>query len=924
MEYNFTAIEKRWQIFWEEEGSYRTDESSGKPKYYILDMFPYPSGAGLHVGHPLGYIASDIVARYKRHQGFEVLHPMGYDAFGLPAEQYAIDTGNHPADFTDKNIARYREQLQMLGLSFDWSREVKTSDPAFYKWTQWIFIQLFHSWYNINSDRAEEINTLIQEFEIHGNENVNAVCTPTPSFTATAWNKMDEQEQQKILLNYRLAYIGNSEVNWCEALGTVLANEEVKDGVSERGGYPVVKRTMKQWFLRITAYAERLIQGLDTISWPEAIKEIQRNWIGKSTGAEVSFKIKGTHEDALDLNVFTTRPDTIFGATFMVLAPEHALVSAITTEEQKNVIQDYIEQAKRKSDRERMAETKKISGAFTGAYAINPFTGTEIPIWIADYVLADYGKGAIMAVPGHDSRDWAFAKHFNLPILEVVKGGNVLEASYDAKDGELVNSGFLNGLMVKDAINLAISKLEEAGIGSKQINYRLRDANFSRQRYWGEPFPIIYKDDIPYSVNEKELPISLPEVSSYKPSGSGSSPLAALNEWVNLPDGSRRETNTMPGWAGSSWYFLRYMSPNNNEEFISKEREQYWKNVDFYIGGAEHATGHLLYSRFWHKFLFDRGFVSTDEPFKKLINQGMIQGRSSILYRKKDSNTFVSKNLISNYETTEIRVDVNLVENDILNTDLFKAWRPEFQNAAFILEGDKYICGAEVEKMSKSKYNVVTPDSMVAKYGCDTFRMYEMFLGPIEQSKPWNTEGIDGVSRFLKKLWNLFFDKDGNISLSEEKPDADELKILHKTIKKVTEDIERFNLNTCISSFMICVNELGALKCNKRSILEPLIILLAPFAPHISEELWQQIGNNSSINKCAYPKHNDEFLVESTFEYPISINGKLRAKLNLDLNLNKEQIEKAVLQLEEVQKWCNGNPPKKIIVVPGRIVNIVV
>ena len=976
MDYNFTEIEKHWQLYWDEQNTYRTDETSGKPKYYILDMFPYPSGAGLHVGHPLGYIASDIVARFKRHQGFEVLHPMGYDAFGLPAEQYAIDTGNHPAEFTEKNIARYRQQLEMIALSFDWSREVKTSDPAFYKWTQWIFIQIFHSWYNLESNKAEDIKSLVDIFSKEGNANVKAASSPSEIFSAKEWNNYSEEEKQKALLNYRLAYIGNSEVNWCEALGTVLANEEVKDGVSERGGYPVVKRTMKQWFMRITAYADRLIEDLNTIDWPEAIKEIQRNWIGRSIGAEVDFQIKGQGTgDKGQITVFTTRPDTIFGATFMVLAPEHALVQEITTAEQRAEIDAYIEQAKRKSERERMAETKKITGAFTGAYTINPFTGNEIPVWIADYVLADYGKGAIMAVPGHDSRDWAFAKQFGLPIIEVVKGGNVEEASHDAKEGELVNSGFLNGLQVKRAIERAIEEIDTKGIGKKQINFRLRDANFSRQRYWGEPFPIIYNNDIPYTLDEKDLPVILPEVESYKPTGSGESPLAALTDWVNLPDGSRRETNTMPGWAGSSWYFLRYMSPNNEDQFLSPEREKYWQNVDFYIGGAEHATGHLLYSRFWHKFLYDRGFVSTHEPFKKMINQGMIQGRSSFIHRLAYKSSYaraeftdvrnpmiyisseISERLNSNTATesdlkliedaktklthrglefgnsaSPIHVEIEFIENDVLNISAFEEnSRLRSSDSIFVVDPKtgKFQCSSEIEKMSKSKYNVVTPDSMAQRYGVDAFRMYEMFLGPIEQSKPWNTEGIDGVSRFLKKLWNLFFDRD-TFNISEEAPNADELKTLHKTIKKVSEDIERFSLNTCISSFMICVNELGAMKCNKRAILEPLVILLSPFAPHISEELWYNaLGHKKdvpyiSVTQQPYPKHKDEYLVESAFEYPVSVNGKVRAKINLDLSLTKEQVEAEVVKMEEVLKWSNGAPPKKVIVVHGRIVNVVV
>jgi leucyl-tRNA synthetase len=981
MDYNFNEIEQRWQRYWEAEGVYKADEASDKPPFYVLDMFPYPSGAGLHVGHPLGYIASDIVARFKRHKGFEVLHPMGYDAFGLPAEQYAIDTGNHPAEFTERNIDRYREQLKMIGLSFDWSRELKTSDPKYYKWTQWIFIQLFNSWYDTEADKAKDIGALTGIFSAEGNANVKAAHHYKGRFTAGEWNAYGEEEKQKILLDYRMAYLANSEVNWCPELGTVLANEEVKDGFSERGGYPVVKKTMQQWFLRITAYSDKLLRGLDTIDWPEPLKEMQRNWIGKSVGAEVEFKVKfqrTKHKEQIpnsseDMNgvitVFTTRPDTIFGATFMVLAPEHALVKEITTNAQKEEIEAYTEQAKRKSERERMTETKKISGAFTGTYAINPFTGNEMPVWIADYVLADYGSGAIMAVPGHDSRDWAFAKHFGLPIVEVVKGGNVQEASHDAKDGELVNSGFLDGLQVPKAIERAIEEITKKDIGKKQINYRLRDANFARQRYWGEPIPIVYRGGLPYPLPLEELPVILPDVKSYKPTGTGESPLAALTDWVNMPDGSKRETNTMPGWAGAAWYFLRYMDPHNEKEFLSKEREQYWKNVDFYLGGSEHATGHLLYSRFWHKFLNDRNFISTDEPFKKLINQGMIQGRSSLLNFLGYSTTvsgdefreikapmiYISHDIAERFKSNSLlqsditlienakkqlnskhirfidiietrNVEIDCVENDILNIEKFKT-KPRLyrENSVFINEPKlgKLLCGVQIEKMGKSKYNVITPDEMVTKYGCDAFRMYEMFLGPLEQSKPWNTEGIDGVSRFLKKLWNLF--ASGNsIEVSNEDPTSEELKILHKTIKKVSEDIERLNLNTCISSFMICVNELGALKCNKRIILEPLIILISPFAPHIAEELWAGIGNKGSVTCQPYPEHKEEYLVESKFEYPVSINGKLRGKLLLDLSLTKEQVEQEVLKMEEVAKWSNGQLPKKIIVVPGRIVNVVV
>jgi leucyl-tRNA synthetase len=921
-QYNPNDIEKKWQEFWERDGTFKATENPDKPSYYMLDMFPYPSGAGLHVGHPLGYIASDIVARYKRHKGFEVLHPMGWDAFGLPAEQYAIDTGNHPAGFTDKNINRYREQLKMIGLSFDWSREVKTSDPDYYKWTQWIFIQFFNSWYNLSSNRAENIIDLVHEFELNGNADIQAFGIEVPGdvqkFTAEEWKNYNEEEKQKILLKYRLAYIGESEVNWCPALGTVLANEEVKDGLSERGGYQVERRKMKQWFLRITAFAERLLNDLNEIDWPQAVKEMQTNWIGRSVGAEVDFCIAGSGEA---VRVFTTRPDTIFGSAFMVLAPEHELVRKITTIEKKDEVDQYIQQTNRKTERERKAETM-VSGIFTGAFAINPFTKQEIPIWIADYVLAEYGTGAIMAVPGHDGRDWAFAKKFNLPIIEVVEGGNVQEASYDAKEGCLVNSDFLNGLSVEQAIIRAINEIEQNGIGKRKVNYRLRDANFSRQRYWGEPFPVIYKNDIPYAVSFEELPVVLPDVESYKPLGTGESPLAASEDWVNTPEG-RRETNTMPGWAGSSWYFLRYMDPHNPDDFLDPDKELYWKNVDFYIGGAEHATGHLLYARFWHKFLFDRGLVRTKEPFKKLINQGMIQGRSSIIYRIVGTNKFVSFNLKDNYQVTELHVDVNLVENDILNTDIFRSWRPEFSDAEFILENGKYICGYEIEKMSKRWYNVVTPDDVIAKYGCDAFRMYEMFLGPVEQSKPWDTKGIDGVSRFLRKFWALFYDREGIWIVNNDIPSPEELKILHKTIKRIEEDIERFNLNTCISTFMIAVNDLTPLQCHKKDILLPLVILLSPFAPHVAEELWKEIGHETSVVYAPFPAYIESYTAENSFEYPVSINGKMRIKVELPLSLTKEQVEDHIKTMD-LSKWTDGKPYKKIIVVQGKIVNVVV
>jgi leucyl-tRNA synthetase len=920
-EYKFREIEKKWEAYWEQNQIFATNESSGKPPYYILDMFPYPSGAGLHVGHPLGYIASDIIARYKRHQGFEVLHPMGYDAFGLPAEQYAIDTGNHPAKFTDENIMRYRDQLKMIGLSYDWSREVKTSDPHFYKWTQWIFTEFFKCWYNKDIDKADSIEKLIGIFEKEGNGNVNAVTNFTSIFSSSDWSAYSEKQKSDILLQYRLAYIAESEVNWCPALGTVLANEEVKDGVSERGGFPVEKRKMRQWFLRITAYADRLLEGLNTIDWPEAVKEMQRNWIGRSVGAEVEFEVRGRGK----IKIFTTRPDTIFGATFMVLAPEHPIVPEITSSGQKEEIEAYIDRTKKKTDRDRLAESGKPTGVFTGAYAINPFTGKEIPIWIADYVLAEYGTGAIMAVPGHDSRDWAFAKTFDLPIIEVVEGGNVQEAAFESKTGTIVNSDFLNGLQAQDAIKRAIEEIEDMGIGKAKVNYRLRDANFSRQRYWGEPFPVIYKDgDIPTVLDKDQLPVVLPEVSSYKPTGSGESPLAQATEWVNTPEG-KRETNTMPGWAGSSWYYLRYMDPHDEKMAVSTKREDYWKNVNFYIGGSEHATGHLLYSRFWHKFLNDLGIAQTIEPFQKLINQGMIMGRSSIVYRLKGSNTFLSKNLVNSNEVTPIHVPVSMVENDVLNVEEIRKWRPEFADAEFVLENGKYICGFEIEKMSKRWFNVVTPDDVIEKYGCDAFRMYEMFLGPVEQSKPWNTEGIDGVTRFLKRFWALFYNlADGWQVNNSEEPSSEEYKILHKTIKRITEDIDRFNLNTCVSTLMIAVNELQSLKKFNQKILEPLVVLISPFAPHAAEELWRALGHDETVAYAQWPEWEEKYLIESSFEYPVSINGKVRTKIEMPLDMPVEQMQQNVMANEIVLKWLEDKPIKKVVIVPGRIVNVVI
>ncbi|MDD5571057.1 MAG: leucine--tRNA ligase [Bacteroidales bacterium] len=920
MEYNFNEVEKKWQKYWSTHKTYRALNKSGKPKYYVLDMFPYPSGAGLHVGHPLGYIASDIYSRYKRLKGFNVLHPMGYDAYGLPAEQYAIQTGQHPAITTEKNIARYREQLDKLGLSFDWEREVRTCDPGYYKWTQWVFIKLFKSWYNKKTDKAEPIENLIKEFEAHGNTKVNAACSELEEFSAVDWKAMNEKQQQVILMNYRLAYLADTMVNWCPALGTVLANDEVSEGISVRGGHPVERKSMKQWLLRITAYSDRLLKGLDEIEWSDSIKEVQRNWIGKSEGALMNFKIKG-HKELLP--IFTTRPDTIFGVTYMAIAPEHELVMKITTADKREEVKKYIIESKNRSDRERMADIKRITGEFSGAFAIHPFTGKEIPVWIADYVLLGYGTGAVMAVPGHDSRDYAFAKHFNIPIVEVISGGDISQEAYEAKEGIAVNSDFINGMQVKDAIKTVIAHVEKNKIGERQINYRLRDAIFSRQRYWGEPFPIYYKDGVPYTLDENELPLVLPEVDKYLPTETGEPPLARAKNW-QTKNGEPLETNTMPGFAGSSAYYLRYMDPENKNELVSKEANNYWQNVDLYIGGSEHATGHLIYSRFWNKFLFDLGLVCKDEPYKKLINQGMIQGRSNYAYRVKETNKFISHNLKSNYDYISVHVDVNIVKNDILDIEAFKKVSPDLKNAEFILEDGKYICGWEVEKMSKTFYNVINPDELVEKYGADTLRLYEMFLGPLEQHKPWDTNGIEGVFRFIKKLWRLYHDKENKFFVSDEQPTKAELKVLHRTIKKVKEDIERFSFNTSVSNFMICVNELSDLKCNKRVILQDLAILLSPYAPHIAEEFWNLLGNKESITYAKFPDFNEEYLVENNFEYPVSVNGKLRFKIELPLSLTNEEIEKEVLAKDEAKKWLEGKQPKKIIIVQGKIVNIVV
>ena len=918
MEYNFKSIEQKWQSYWKENAIYKVETDKSKPKFYVLDMFPYPSGAGLHVGHPLGYIASDIYSRYKRLQGFNVLHPMGYDAYGLPAEQYAIQTGQHPEITTKKNINRYREQLDKIGFCYDWDREIKTCDPEYYKWTQWAFIKMFDSWYCQRADAAKPISMLVDIFNEQGNAKVKAACSETPIFTAEQWKSYDEKKQQEILMNYRIAYLADISVNWCPQLGTVLANDEVSEGLSVRGGFPVEQKVMRQWSLRVSAYAQRLLDGLDKIDWTDSLKETQRNWIGRSEGAEMDFAIA---DSDITMTVFTTRADTTFGVTFMVLAPESDYVAQITTAEQKAEVEAYLDAVKRRTERERISD-RKVSGVFSGAYAINPFTGDKIPVWISDYVLAGYGTGAIMAVPAHDSRDYAFAKHFNLPIIPVIEGCDVSEESFDAKDGIMCNSGFLNGLQVKEAIAKAKVYIAEKGIGKVKVNYRLRDAIFSRQRYWGEPFPVYYKEGMPYTLDVEKLPLLLPEISTYLPTETGEPPLGRAENW-KTEEGYQLELNTMPGFAGSSAYYLRYMDPRNNEALVSQEANEYWQNVDLYIGGTEHATGHLIYSRFWNKFLFDLGLICKDEPFQKLINQGMIQGRSNFVYRVVGTNKFVSLGLKDQYKTQEIHVDVNIVSNDILDLDKFRAWMPDFANAEFILEDGKYICGWAVEKMSKSMFNVVNPDDIVENYGADTLRLYEMFLGPLEQSKPWDTNGIDGVHRFLKRLWGLFY-KGDDVNVSDAEPTAEELKTLHKTIKKVTSDIEHFSFNTAISAFMICVNELNSAKCNKRAILEPLVVLLAPFAPHVAEELYHVLGNETTVCDAAFPKHDEKYLAENTVKYPISFNGKVRFTLELAADLNPKQVEDIALADEQTAKYLDGKAIKKVIVVPKKIVNIVI
>ena len=961
-DYNHSKTEKYWQEYWDQHHTFKPEEQTSRPKYYVLDMFPYPSGAGLHVGHPLGYIASDIVSRYKRLKGYNVLHPMGFDSFGLPAEQYAIQTGQHPAVTTEENLTRYIEQLKNIGFSYDWSREVRTSDPSYYKWTQWIFMELFRSWYNKDTDRAnpgranpgraEPIETLLEKFATNGTTDVNAVCDDdVTSFTAAEWNAMSEREQYEITLKYRLTFLADAVVNWCPALGTVLANDEVKDGVSERGGYPVEQKLMRQWMMRITAYADRLLTGLDTIDWTESIKEQQRNWIGKSVGASVKFPLMmnddaGIHHSSFiihhSIEVFTTRVDTIYGVTFMVLAPEHELAATLTTPEQRDAVDAYVNAAKLRSERDRMADTKAVSGVFTGSYCLNPVNDEKVPIFLADYVLAGYGTGAVMAVPSGDQRDWNFAKHFNLPIIPILEGQKDIDNQADnTKEGQYINSGIINGMTYKEATNTLIAWLEERGLGRGKINYRMRDAVFSRQRYWGEPVPVFFKEGgstgrLPYLIDESDLPLELPAVDKYLPTETGEPPLGRAEGWKYKGEYDY-ELSTMPGWAGSSWYWYRYMDPQNDTAFASKESINYWQNVDLYIGGTEHATGHLLYSRFWNKFLYDRGYVPQEEPFKKLINQGMIQGRSNFVYRLKGSGiegtapVFVSLNQLNGQDVTPLHVDVNIVENDVLDIDVFKQSRPDLtENAEFILEPDgRYIVGAEVEKMSKSKYNVVNPDDIVTKYGADVLRLYEMFLGPLEQAKPWNTNGIDGVYRFIRKFWRLFYkdnaDGESQWIVTEELPTPAELKVLHRAIHKTENDIEAFSFNTSVSSFMICVNELATLNCHKRAVLQDLVLILSPYAPHITEELWTALGNEpGTISKAKFPTFNPNFLVEDAFEYPIQINGKVRTTISFAIDRAPNEIEREVLADEIVQKWLEGKSPKKVVVVPKRIVNVVI
>ena len=920
MDYDFRAIEKKWQAYWAGNGTFKTKEDPSKPKFYVLDMFPYPSGAGLHVGHPLGYIASDIYSRYKRLKGFNVLHPMGYDSFGLPAEQYAIQTGQHPEVTTENNIARYRQQMDRIGFSYDWDREVRTCDPKYYKWTQWAFLMMFGSWYDNDADKARPIEILTDAFAKGGSKAVNAACSEHDPFTAEEWYSFSEKQKADMLMNYRIAYQGETAVNWCAGLGTVLANDEVKDGLSVRGGFPVEQKMMKQWQLRVSAYAGRLLEGLERIDWTDSLKEMQRNWIGKSNGCEAVFKCYNGDQEH-DVTIFTTRADTMFGVTFMVLAPESDLVKILTTPGQQAEVDEYLAYVKKKTERERIAETKTVTGVFSGSYGVNPLTGERVPIWISEYVLAGYGTGAIMAVPAHDSRDYAFARKFNLPIIPLIEGCDVSEASFDAKEGKMMNSGFLNGLDVKDAIPAAIEYVEKHGIGHRKVNYRLRDAIFSRQRYWGEPFPIYFKDGIATPLPLDKLPLELPEIDQFKPTETGEPPLARAKDWTY--EGYPLETSTMPGFAGSSAYYLRYMDPHDDEALVDKDVNAYWRDVDLYIGGTEHATGHLIYSRFWNKFLFDLGYVCEDEPFRKLINQGMIQGRSNFVYRIVGTNKFVSYGLKDGYDTTEIHVDINIVRNDRLDLEAFRAWRPEFADAEFILENGEYVCGWAVEKMSKSMFNVVNPDNICDVYGADTLRLYEMFLGPLEQSKPWDTKGIDGVNRFLKKFWRQFFDGD-DLAVTDEKATPDELKVLHKLIGKEQDDIEHFSFNTTVSSFMIALNDLSALKCRKREILEPMTILLSPFAPHIAEELWSLLGHSESITYARFPEFDPALAAEDNVTYPVSFNGKMRFTADLPKSLTPKEVEDSIRGMEQTARYLDGKTVVKVIVVPGKIVNFVI
>jgi leucyl-tRNA synthetase len=938
MEYNFRDIEKKWQQWWREKEVYRVGEDAGKPKYYVLDMFPYPSGAGLHVGHPLGYIASDILARYKRLKGFNVLHPMGYDAYGLPAEQYAIRTGQHPGTTTRSNIERYREQLDKIGFSFDWNREVRTCDPAYYRWTQWAFVQMFNSFYCYDANKALPVSELIRRFETAGTQGLNAASGGRYSFTAEEWKAMNGMQRQEVLMDWRLAYLGDTMVNWCPALGTVLANDEVVNGVSERGGHPVEQKVMRQWCLRVSAYARRLLDGLETVDWTDSLKETQRNWIGRSEGAEIRFYLSGGTESGKScITVFTTRADTLFGVTFMVLAPESEYVSSAVTPEQQAAVDAYLSATRKKTERERIAD-RRVTGVFSGSCVIHPVTGETIPVWISDYVLAGYGTGAIMAVPGHDSRDYAFARHFNLPIIPLIEGCDVSEESFDAKEGIMMNSGFLNGLTVKEAIRAAGAYIEANGLGSLKVNYRLRDAIFSRQRYWGEPFPIYYDaDGLPQPLPPDKLPLELPEVDRFLPTETGEPPLGRAARWAwdsvkeEVTDTARidrrtvfpLELNTMPGFAGSSAYYLRYMDPHNDGALVAPAANRYWRSVDLYLGGTEHATGHLIYSRFWNKFLYDTGVICEDEPFRKLVNQGMIQGRSNFVYRVNGANTFVSFNLKDRYDVTPLHVDVNIVANDLLDLEAFRRWNPEYRDAEFLLEDGKYVCGWAIEKMSKSMFNVVNPDTVVEKYGADTLRLYEMFLGPLEQSKPWDTNGIDGVHRFLKKFWTLFYGRTDTLRVTDGEPSAAELKSLHKLIRKVSRDIEHFSFNTSVSAFMICVNELTALNCTKRAVLEPLVILLAPFAPHIAEELWHALGHVDTVCDATWPTHEEAFLKEDIVTCAVSFNGRVRYSLELPAGLPPEEVEQRVLTHELSAKWLEGRTPRKIIVIPGKIVNLV-